>query len=101
MAYCARKALYRMIKLTFNPVTQIPPLIISNFNVRFESDLAKTVVCILSTRSCTQSAKVGVSRYMNNVLRYIEIFFHCIAELQIIFESNAYLPPNFRLNADF
>ena len=42
-------------RLKFNRVS---PLIIHNLHVKFESDWAKTVVCILSTRSYTQNAKV-------------------------------------------
>ena len=38
----------------------VPPLIIHNLHVKFESDWAKTAVCIVSTRSYTQSAKVDL-----------------------------------------
>ena len=37
-----------------------PPLIIHNLHVKFESDWAKTVVVIVSTRSYTQSAIVDL-----------------------------------------
>ena len=37
-----------------------PPLIIHNLHVKFESDWAKTVVAIMSTRSYTQSAIVDL-----------------------------------------
>ena len=36
----------------------VPPLIIHNFHVKSESDWAKSVVGMVSTRSYTQSAKV-------------------------------------------
>ena len=38
----------------------VPPLIIHNLHVKFESYWAKTAVCIVSTRSYTQSAKVDL-----------------------------------------
>ena len=41
-------------------INRVPPLIIHNLHVKFESDRAKTVVCILPTRSYTQSAKVDL-----------------------------------------
>ena len=41
-------------------INRIPPLIIHNLHVKFESDWAKTVVCILPTRSYTQSAKANL-----------------------------------------
>ena len=41
-------------------INRVPPLIIHNLHMKFESDWAKTVVCIVSTRSYTQSAKVDL-----------------------------------------
>ena len=47
--------------LTLSPqINRAPPLIIHNLHVKFESDWATTVVCIVSTRSYTQSAKVDL-----------------------------------------
>ena len=39
-------------------INRIPPLIIHNLHVKFESDWAKTVVAIVSTKSYTQSPHV-------------------------------------------
>ena len=50
-----------LLTLTFDSVTKIdmvPPLIINNLHVKSESDWAKSVVGIVSTRSYTHSAKV-------------------------------------------
>ena len=47
-----------MLTLTLDPVIQInrvPPLIIYNFYVKFESDWAKTRVCIVPTRFYAQT----------------------------------------------
>ena len=41
-------------------INRVPPLIIHNLHVKFESDWAKTEVAIVSTRSYTQSAKVDL-----------------------------------------
>ena len=41
-------------------INRVSPLIIDNLHVKYESDWAKTVVCILPTRSYTQSAKVDL-----------------------------------------
>ena len=41
------------LTLTFDPVTQnhrVPPLIMNNLHVKFESDEAKSIVCIVPTR---------------------------------------------------
>ena len=48
---------------TFNlwpQINRVPPLIIHNLHVKFESDWAKSVAFIVSTRSYTQSAKVDL-----------------------------------------
>ena len=66
--YCAHKALYTECQnwpwpLTSWPkINRVPPLIIHNLNVKFESDWTKTVAYILATRSYryTQSAKVDL-----------------------------------------
>ena len=41
-------------------INRVPPLIIHNLHVKFESDWAKTAVAIVSTRSYTQSATVDL-----------------------------------------
>ena len=41
-------------------INRVTPLIIHNLQVKFESDLVKTVVTIVSTRSYTQSAKIDL-----------------------------------------
>ena len=41
-------------------INRVPPLIIHNLHVKFESDWAKTVVAIVSTRSYTLSATVDL-----------------------------------------
>ena len=47
--------------LTLRPkINRVPPLIVHNLHVKFESDWTKTVVCILPTRSYIQSAKVDL-----------------------------------------
>ena len=38
-------------------INRVPPLIIHNLHVKSERDWAQTIVCIVSTRSYTQSAK--------------------------------------------
>ena len=51
------------LTLTYNPwpkINRVSPLIIHNLHVKFESDWAKTVVSIVSTRSYTRSAKVDL-----------------------------------------
>ena len=64
--YRAHKVLYTECQSWPWPLTpwpkinRVPPLIIHNLHVKFESDWAKTVVCILPTRSYTQSAKVDL-----------------------------------------
>ena len=64
--YCVHKVLYTECQSWPWPLTpwpkinRVPPLIINNLHVKFESDWAKTVVCIVSTRSYTQSAKVDL-----------------------------------------
>ena len=62
--YCANNALYTECQswpLTpWSKINRVPPLIISNLHVKFESDWAKTIDCIVSTRSHTQSAKVDL-----------------------------------------
>ena len=64
--YCTHKALYTECQRWPWPLTpwpqinRVPPLIIHNLHVKFKSDCAKTVVCILSTRSYTQSDKVDL-----------------------------------------
>ena len=64
--YCVHKVLYKECQSWPWPLTpwpkinRVPPLTINNLHVKFESDCAKTVVCIVSTRSYTQSAKVGL-----------------------------------------
>ena len=61
--YCVHKVLYTECQSWPWPLTpwpkinRVPPLIINNLHVKFESDWEKTVVCIVSTRSYTQSAK--------------------------------------------
>ena len=57
------------LTLTLDPVTQnhrVPPLIIHNLHVKFESDWAKTVVAIVPTRSFTSSAKVDLELWPRN-----------------------------------
>ena len=41
-------------------IKRVPPLIMVNVHVKFESDWAKTVVAIVSTRYYTQIAKVDL-----------------------------------------
>ena len=41
-------------------INRVPPLIIHNLHMKFESDWAKTVFTIMSTRSYTQSATVDL-----------------------------------------
>ena len=41
-------------------INRVPPFIIHNLHVKFESDWSKTVVAIVPTRPCTQSAKVDL-----------------------------------------
>ena len=48
------------LTLTFDPVPKIyrvPPLIMNNVYIKFESDGAKTVVSILSTRQSAKDAR--------------------------------------------
>ena len=57
--YCAHKVLYTVPKLTltFEPqpkIERVPPLIMINFHVKFESDWAKNCCRILPTRFYTQ-----------------------------------------------
>ena len=62
--YCVQKVFYTECQswpwpLTLWPkINRVPSLIIHNLHVKFENDWAKTAVCIVSTRSYTQSAKV-------------------------------------------
>ena len=64
--YCANKALYAECQswpwpMTLCPqINRVPPLIIHNLHVKFESDWTKAVVCIVSTRSYTQSRKIDL-----------------------------------------
>ena len=64
--YCAHKAIYTECKnwpwpLTpWSKINWVPPLLIINLHVKFEKDSTQTVICILSTRSYTQSAKVDL-----------------------------------------
>ena len=39
--------------------------------------------------------------WFHSEVKFLTRLWHLFSELQIIFESNAYLPPNFWLNADF
>ena len=41
-------------------MNRVPPLILQNLHVNFESDWAKTVACIVSTMSYTQSAEIDL-----------------------------------------
>ena len=41
-------------------INRVPPLIIHNLHVKFESDCSKTVITIVSIRSYTQSATVDL-----------------------------------------
>ena len=45
-------------------INRVPPLVIHNLLVKFESDWAKTVICILPTRSYTQGAKVDLGHHL-------------------------------------
>ena len=47
-------------------INRVPSLIINNLHVKFESDWAKTVVCIVSTRSYTQSTKVDLDLWTHD-----------------------------------
>ena len=65
--YPAHKVLYTKCQHWPWPLTppwpkinRVPPLVFHNLHVKSESDWAKTVVCIVSTRSYTQSAKVDL-----------------------------------------
>ena len=64
--YPAHKVLYTVCQswpwpLTLGPkINRVTPLIIHDLHVKFESDWAKTVVAIVSTRSFTQSDKVDL-----------------------------------------
>ena len=64
--YRVNKVLYTECKSWPWPLTpwpqinRFPPFIINNLHVKFKSDWAKTAVCIVSTRSYTQSAKVDL-----------------------------------------
>ena len=62
---CRKGLIHRVPKLTltFDPrpkINRIPPPIIHNLHVKIVSDWGKTVFCILSTRSYTQSATVDL-----------------------------------------
>ena len=54
----------------------------------------------LDTRGKLHVAIVGMHAHKSDILGKADII-NTITELQIIFESNTYLPPNFWLNADF
>ena len=62
--YHVHKVLYKECQCWHWPLTpwpkinMVPPLIIHNLHVKSESDWAKSVVGIVSTRSYTQSAKI-------------------------------------------
>ena len=62
--YCVHRVLYTESQSWPWPLTpwpkinRVPPLVIHNLHVKFEIDWAKTVVCIMSTGSYTQSATV-------------------------------------------
>ena len=64
--YRAHKALYTECQMwpwiltQWSKINRLPPLIIHNLHMEFESHWAKTVVSIVSTRSYTQSAKVDL-----------------------------------------
>ena len=64
--YSAHKVLYAEYQSWPRPlapwskINRVPLLIIHNSHVKFQSDWAKTVVCIVSTGSYTQSAKVDL-----------------------------------------
>ena len=68
--YCVHKVLYTegqswpWLLTTWPQINRVPPLIIHNLHVKFESDWAKTVVCIVSTRSCLQRAKVDLDLWL-------------------------------------
>ena len=76
--------------LRIKRVWTVSPLIIHNLHVKFESDWAKTIVCILSTRSYTQSAKVELDLWppWPNINRVPPLIIHSLHVKFWKFESD-------------
>ena len=91
--YCVHKVLYTECQSWPWPLTpwpeinRVPPLIINNLHVKFESDWTKTVVCIVSTRSYTQSAKVDLDlwpRDPKSIGFLLSTWWMCMWSLKVI-----------------
>ena len=70
--YCVQKVLYTDCQSWPWPLTpwpkinRVPPLIMGNVHVKFESDWAKTVVAIVPTRFYVQSVKVDLDLWLRD-----------------------------------
>ena len=50
----------------WHKINRVPSIIIHNSHAKFESDWAKTVVCIMPTRSYTHSAEVDLNLWLRD-----------------------------------
>ena len=46
--------------ISFPKIKRVPLLVINNINVKFESDCAETLLCMVTTRFQRQCAKVNL-----------------------------------------